>query len=184
MVALEILSALLNGGYALGLAIGKRWAWPLGLFGTLAGVVVLFGAKLYAESVLNLGYAVLAVYGWMQWGGTAAVRDRSTHRIPEFTAALMLAVATALLMKSATDNPRPLADGLMFAGGILGTWWQAQRDRINWLIWIVLNAVGLWLYADRGLWAYSAYSAVMALVSVWGWFRWSAPAKTDQASEL
>ena len=183
MEALEILSALLNGGYALGLAIGKRWAWPLGLFGTLAGVAVMFDAKLYAESVLNLGYAVLAVYGWMQWGSTAAVRDRSRYRIRELGATLILAVATALLMKLATDNPRPLADGVMFAGGILGTWWQAQRDRTNWLIWIALNVTGNLLYSDLGLWAYAAYSAVMAVVSVWGWFRWSAPAKTDQASE-
>lgn len=181
MEALEILSALLNGGYALGLAIGKRWAWPLGFFGTLAGVVVLFDAKLYAESLLNLGYAALAVFGWLQWGRSELKSSgRSTY---DFMLAVGLALSTAFLMKAATDNPRPLADGVMFAGGILGTWWQVKRERLNWIIWMTLNGVGVWLYADRGLWIYAAYSAVMAVVSVWGWFRWSAPAKTDQASE-
>ena len=183
MEALEILSALLNGGYALGLAIGRRWAWPLGLFGTLAGVAVLFDAKLYAESVLNLGYAVLAVLGWVRWGQTEfkPLVGRLTN---DFITAVGLALATAYLMNAATDNPRPLADGIMFAGGILGTWWQVKRERLNWIIWITLNGVGVWLYADRGLWVYAAYSAVMAGVSVWGWFRWAESLKNSKASEL
>ena len=181
MLALEISSALLNGGYALGLAIGRRWAWSLGFFGTLAGVAVLFDAKLYAESLLNLGYAVLAVLGWVRWG-RAEFKSLVGSLTNDFIVAVGLALATAYLMNAATDNPRPLADGIMFAGGILGTWWQVKRERLNWIIWITLNGVGAWLYADRGLWVYAAYSAVMAVVSVWGWFRWGEPFKKSKAS--
>jgi nicotinamide mononucleotide transporter len=177
MGALEILSALLNGGYALGLAIGRRWAWPLGFLGSLTGAVVLFDAKLYAESVLNLGYAALAVVGWVRWGRSEWNQDSSVQRGSDLAFTFGLAAATALLMQWATDNPRPMADGVMFAGGILGTWWQAKRDRMNWLIWIALNSVGIWLYSDRGLWVYAAYSAAMVLVSVWGWFRWAQTTK-------
>jgi nicotinamide riboside transporter PnuC len=54
----------------------------------------------------------------------------------DFIIAVGLALATAYLMNAATDNPRPLADGIMFAGGILGTWWQVKRERLNWIIWI------------------------------------------------
>jgi nicotinamide mononucleotide transporter len=180
MFALEITSALLNGGYALGLALGRRWAWPLGFLGTLAGVVVLFDAKLYAESLLNLGYAVLAVVGWIRWG---QIQFKPLGRITsDLVVAVGLALATAYLMNAATDNPRPLADGIMFAGGILGTWWQVKRVRLNWIIWITLNGLGIWLYADRGLWFYAIYSAVMAVVSVWGWFRWAEPIKNPKAS--
>lgn len=181
MLALEISSALLNGGYALGLAIGRRSAWPLGFFGTLAGVAVLFDAKLYAESLLNLGYAVLAVLGWVRWG-RAEFKSLVGSLTNDFIVAVGLALATAYLMNAATDNPRPLADGIMFAGGILGTWWQVKRERLNWIIWITLNGIGAWLYADRGLWVYAAYSAVMAVVSVWGWFRWAEPFKKSKAS--
>ena len=181
MLALEISSALLNGGYALGLAIGRRWAWPLGFLGTLAGVAVLFDAKLYAESLLNLGYAVLAVFGWVRWGRTE-FKPAVGRRTNDFIMAAGLALATAYLMNAATDNPRPLADGIMFAGGILGTWWQVKRERLNWIIWITLNGIGVWLYADRGLWVYAAYSAVMAGVSVWGWFSWAEPLKNSKAS--
>jgi len=181
MLALEISSALLNGGYALGLALGRRWAWPLGFLGTLTGVFVLFDAKLYAESLLNLGYAMLAVFGWVRWGQT---EFKSLGRLSDdFIVATGLALATAYLMSATTDNPRPLADGIMFAGGILGTWWQVKRERLNWIIWITLNGVGTWLYADRGLWVYATYSAAMAVVSVWGWFRWSAAFKTERANE-
>jgi nicotinamide riboside transporter PnuC len=100
----------------------------------------------------------------------------------DLVVAVGLALATAYLMNAATDNPRPLADGIMFAGGILGTWWQVKRVRLNWIIWITLNGLGIWLYADRGLWFYAIYSAVMTVVSVWGWFRWAEPIKNPKAS--
>lgn len=182
MEALEIMSALLNGGYALGLANGKRWAWPLGFLGTIAGVVVLFHAKLYAESVLNIGYAVLAVYGWVQWGKAWNPYTPSRSRLRDIGSAWLVVIITSLVMKYLTNNPRPISDAFMFGGGILGTWWQAQRERANWLVWIMLNSCGIWLYASLGLFAYAGYSAVMAAVSVWGWFRWGDPSKTDQAN--
>lgn len=171
MLALELASALLNGGYAIGLALRKRWAWPLGFLGTMLGTLVFFEAKLYAESALNLGYAGLAVAGWFAWqhrphslGGAQRLRDA--------VAAVALAVSIGVLMARFTDNPRPFTDAVLFSGGILGTLWQVKGDRGNWPLWIAVNAASTWLYLDRGLNAYAAYSALMTLVAFWGWRHW------------
>jgi nicotinamide mononucleotide transporter len=180
--AIEILSALLNVGFVLGLAFRVRWAWVLGFFGSTLAVILLFDSKLYAESLLNLSYALLAVYGWFSWGRPASALGPIISRPIALVLMLGLAVGLAWLMITHTDNPRPLADAIMFSGGILGTLWQVQRDRWNWPLWLVLNGIGIWLYADRGLWAYAMYSGLMAGLACWGWFRWGSEVNAAKAT--
>ncbi|MEY3102674.1 MAG: hypothetical protein RL558_951, partial [Bacteroidota bacterium] len=48
MFAIEILSALLNVGFVVVLALRIRWAWVLGFFGSSLAVILLFDSKLYA----------------------------------------------------------------------------------------------------------------------------------------
>ena len=173
MLAIEILSALLNVGFVVVLALRIRWAWVLGFFGSSLAVILLFDSKLYAESLLNVSYALLAVYGWFSWGRPASASGPIISRPRGLLLTLILAVAIACLMIRHTDNPRPLADAVMFSGGLLATLWQVQRDRWNWPLWLALNGIGIWLYADRGLWVYALYSGLMAGLACWGWFRWS-----------
>jgi len=180
--AIEILSALLNVGFVVVLALRIRWAWVLGFFGSSLAVILLFDSKLYAESVLNGSYAILAVYGWFTWGRSESASGPLLGRPLALLLTLILAVAIAWLMARHTDNPRPNADALMFSGGILGTLWQVQRDRWNWPLWLFLNGIGVWLYADRGLWVYAMYSGLMAGLACWGWFSWRSDANAAKAT--
>ncbi|MBM3434244.1 MAG: nicotinamide mononucleotide transporter [Bacteroidetes bacterium] len=171
MHALEWCSALLNGGYALGLAYRKRWAWPLGFLGTLLAIAVMFEAKLYAESALNLAYAALALLGWFAWSPSERFALRA-HRLRDASWAFGMAVGVSWVMRSLTDNPRPIWDAVLFSGGLLATWWQVCGDRWNWTLWLILNLAGIYVYADLGLEVYAAYSGMMALAAAWGWYRW------------
>jgi nicotinamide mononucleotide transporter len=173
VLAIEILSALLNVGFVVVLALRIRWAWVLGFFGSSLAVILLFDSKLYAESLLNVSYALLAVFGWFSWGRPASASGPIISRPLALLLTLILAVAIAWLMARHSDNPRPFADAVMFSGGLLATLWQVQRDRWNWPLWLALNGIGIWLYADRGLWVYALYSGLMAGLACWGWFHWS-----------
>ena len=60
------------------------WCWPAAFISSALAVIVLFEARLYSESGLNVFYAVIAVYGWYQWrygghgpGGSGNKRARS-----------------------------------------------------------------------------------------------------------
>ena len=182
MLAIEILSALLNLSFVVVLALRIRWAWVLGFFGSSLAVILLFDSKLYAESLLNSSYALLAVFGWFSWGSPASASVPIISRPLGLLLTLALGVGLAWLMIRHTDNPRPFADALMFSGGILGTLWQVQRDRWNWPLWLALNGFGIWLYADRGLWVYAMYSGLMAVLACWGWFRWRSEANSAKAT--
>ncbi len=183
MLAIEILSALLNLSFVVVLALRIRWAWVLGFFGSSLAVILLFDSKLYAESLLNVSYALLAVYGWFSWGRPASASGPIISRPIGLLLTLGLTLGIACLMIRHTDNPRPLADAVMFSGGLLATLWQVQRDRWNWPLWLALNGIGVWLYADRGLWVYALYSGLMAGLACLGWFRWGSEVKASKAIE-
>src|SRR5258707_1323658 len=43
------------------------WLYPAGIAATALSMYALFNVKLYAESLLNLYYLVMSVYGWWYW---------------------------------------------------------------------------------------------------------------------
>ena len=67
---IEILAAVLAVAYLL-LAIRQSiGCWAAAFVSSCLYVWVLFGARLYMESVLNGFYAAMAVYGYWQWRGS------------------------------------------------------------------------------------------------------------------
>ena len=43
------------------------WCWPCAFVSSVLTIVVMAGARLYAEAALNVFYAAMAVYGYVQW---------------------------------------------------------------------------------------------------------------------
>ncbi len=66
---IEIIAAVLAVVYLL-LAIRQSiGCWAAAFVSSCLYVWVLFGARLYMESVLNAFYAAMAIYGYWQWRG-------------------------------------------------------------------------------------------------------------------
>jgi nicotinamide mononucleotide transporter len=42
----------------------------------------------------------------------------------------------------------------------------------NWPIWIVINAISVYVYATQGLWLYTALYAFFFFNAFWGWWEW------------
>ena len=174
----EIISALLNAAYVVGMLRQRIWAWPAGLVGCLVGAWVMYQSALYAEVLLYLIYSAMAVYGWVMWTRPQAqgltVRTFKNRR-PWFVFALTGLLGTlsmGWLMSEWTDNPRPFVDAAMFSFSVLATLWQVQKRLENWYVWIVINAIGVWLYLDRDMVYYMAYSALLFAMSARGLREW------------
>ena len=77
---IEILAAVLAVAYLL-LAIRQSiGCWVAAFVSSCLYVWVLFGARLYMESVLNGFYAAMAAYGFWQWRERAAGAVLRVHR--------------------------------------------------------------------------------------------------------
>ena len=70
----EVLAVVLAVVYLV-LAIRQNiWCWAAAAISTLLYLYIMFEARLYMESVLQLFYLAMAAYGWHQWrrGGEGA----------------------------------------------------------------------------------------------------------------
>ena len=45
----------------------------------------------------------------------------------------------------------PQLDAFTTVFSVVGTWWMIQGDPTNWLYWMVIDAVSIYLYAKRGM---------------------------------
>jgi nicotinamide mononucleotide transporter len=144
---------------------------------------VLFQARLYSESGLNVFYAAIAVYGWYQWryggqapGGAAAVLPIGTWPLRTHVLALggiaLAGAAVGWLLHRYTAAAFPYADSWVTVASIVTTYMVARKIIENWPYWLVIDSVSLYLYVLRGLNLYAALFALYLVLVVIGWYRW------------
>ncbi len=180
---LEAVGVLFSIAYLV-LAIRESiWCWPAAFISSALAVIVLFQARLYSESGLNVFYAGIAVYGWYQWryggrgpGGAAATLPIGTWPLRAHALALggiaVGGAAVGWLLHRYTAAAFPYVDSWVTVASIVTTYMVARKLIENWPYWLVIDSVSLYLYVLRGLNLYAALFALYLVLVVIGWYRW------------
>ena len=177
----EAMGAFLSVLYLV-LAIRENlWCWPAAFLASVLTVVVMFGARLYSEAALNVFYAAMAVYGWYQWrygGRVHGARELPIGVWPLKIHALAIGGSLALsavigwLMSRHTDAAYPYLDAFVTVSSVVTTYMVARKILENWLYWLVVDSLSLYLYAQRGLNFYVGLFALYLVLVVIGFVRW------------
>lgn len=194
MTLTEIPEALLAGFEALsaweiaavGLAVvylllairQSRWCWPAAIASAFIYLFIMFGARLYMQSVLQLFYIAMAVYGWVCWrqGGAGddlpviswSARD---HVRPVLIIVGSGAILGALMLQY-TDAAAPWLDALAASGAVVTTWMVARKILQNWIYWFVIDLGLAWLYASQGLWLTALLFLAYLVLIIVGYRSW------------
>lgn len=158
MFAWEILAVVLAVTYLV-LAIRQNiWCWAAAAVSTLIYLFIMFEARLYMESILQLFYLAMAAYGWHQWRARGAPGEElavSTwpplYHLFAIGTVLILVVASGHLLSTYSNAALPHLDSLTTWGAVVATWMVARKILENWLYWFVIDAVSVGLYLNRGL---------------------------------
>jgi nicotinamide mononucleotide transporter len=157
------------------------WCWPAALIASLLSVVVLFGARLYSEAGLNVFYAVMAVYGWYQWryGGRREGATELSIGVWSWRAhalvlggVVLVSMAIGAVMSGYTAAAFPYLDAFVTVASIVTTYMVAKKILENWLYWLVIDSLSLYLYLSRELHLYAGLFALYLVLVVIGWYRW------------
>lgn len=154
-----------------GVARQRLWNWPVSIANNIAFGFLFVTAGLYAETLLQAVFAVIAVYGWWAWkhGGTGATELPVRRTFPAEAWALVIlgaagTVGVALLLTHGTDSQVPWPDGFVLAASLVATYGQARKILESWWVWIVIDLVSVPLYVSRGLYLTAVlYTAFLAL---------------------
>ena len=186
----ELAAVVLSLAYLI-LAIRQNiLCWPAAILSCIIYIVIMYDAGLYMESVLQLFYIGMAVYGWVHWargrGRVAGGSDRqgqhhaelrvvdwpvAFHFLPLLVVALLTALSGAWLSAN-TEAAYAYLDSFTTWGAIVATWMVARKVLQNWHYWLVIDSVALYLYFNRELYLTAVLFCVYIALIFIGYQSW------------
>jgi nicotinamide mononucleotide transporter len=167
-------------------------AWPLAISSSALYLLVFWQARLYGDAGLQVLFIAVALWGWWQWlrghqadGSLLRVRYLPARgQLVLIAAFVVLWPATGLFLLHATDTDVPWWDAFPTAGSVIGQWLLARKYVENWPAWIAVNAVGVALFAYKGLWLTVGLYALFLVMAAGGWLAWHRLATARPARTL
>jgi nicotinamide mononucleotide transporter len=177
----EILAVALAVAYLV-LAIRQNiWCWAAAAVSTLLYLFIMYQARLYMESVLQLFYLAMAAYGWYQWrrgGDDGAELKVSTwpvrYHLIAIGSVLLLVMVSGELLSRYSDAALPFLDSLTTWGAVVATFMVTRKILENWIYWFVIDAVSIGLYFSRELYFTAALFTAYLVMIVIGYRSWRA----------
>jgi nicotinamide mononucleotide transporter len=179
---MEMTAAVLAVLYLL-LAIRQRLScWVAAFISSCLYVVVMFGARLYMESVLNAFYAVMAAYGWWQWRGGGDKGERGAPVVRRWPLArhaagllgiVVLASVNWYFLSRFTQAASPFVDSMVTWSSVFATFLVARKVYENWYWWLIIDSVSLCLYYLRHLYLTVLLFALYLIMIIIGMRQWS-----------
>ena len=152
--------------------------WYAAFISTAIFLHVFWQVDLYMESGLQVFYLLMAVYGWWSWrhqGPNSEPLRISTWRWQWHLAAIsIVAVATIVsgTLLATTDQRLGYVDSFTTWSAVITTFMVARKILENWIYWLVIDSVSIYLYLDRELYFTALLFAAYIIIIFFGWFSW------------
>ena len=156
----------------------NRWGWVAGALSSSIYVLIAARARLPMQSLLQVYYVVMAVYGWFSWKRNAEEQGGRIFRWPIrrhlLVAVLLLAASslTARFLARQTQAAWPLLDSLTTWSSLLATWMLARSVLENWYYWIFADVIMVCLFMQQGYPYTAGLFFVYIVVSCFGLRSW------------
>lgn len=191
MLAWEALAVLLAITYLV-LAIRQNiWCWAAAAISTMIYLFIMFQAKLYMESVLQLFYLAMAAYGWYQWrrhGEGKKVLQVTTwplsYHVFAIGSVLLLVFVSGHLLGQYSDAALPHVDSFTTWGAVIATYMVARKILENWVYWFVIDAVSVGLYLSRGLLLTALLFVLYLVLIIMGYRSWKASMQAANMNDV
>lgn len=174
----ELLAVVLALVYLILAARLNLWCWPAAFVSTAIYLWLFAERQLYQQALLQIFYLAMAVYGFVQWRAGMHARDGAIARwsakqhAVAVVSVLVLTLVTGVLEARYTDAPMPYLDAFTTWGSVVTTWMVARRVLENWLYWIVVDGVLVYVSFASGLIATAGLFLLYLGIVIAGYFAW------------
>ena len=171
--SLEILASLFGFVYIILIVQKKPIGWFFGFVSSLIYIEVCFTNELYIQTGLQAIYALVGVFGFFRWQmkGISIRAISFKNRLIVLVSGLVASMILGYLF-SKSNQVLPYLDALISVFGIIATYLTTDKRVENWLIWMVINVLSIYLFAYQSLYFSVALFSVYFIVSFWGYLNW------------
>jgi nicotinamide mononucleotide transporter len=191
LLAREVVGNLFGLASAL---LGMRrlvWAWPIGLVGNILLFTVFVSGELsnvttdplWGQAGRQVFFAAVSLYGWWRWsrasraggagdGGAITPRWATTAERLQLIALGVAGYAVAYAVLLRIGSYGPPTEAWILAGSMLATYGMARGWVEFWLVWILVDVVGVTTLVNAGYYPTAGMYLFYAFFVVVGFFVW------------
>ena len=150
--------------------------WGAAAISVILYIYICYTAQLYPETGLQVFYLLMSFYGYHQWN-----KNDSTLKIQQWTTTkhlLILLIGASLTFLMGfyftiyTNAAMPLVDSFTTVFSVFATYMVTKKVLGNWLYWIVIDIVSVYLYFSRDLHLTSLLFIMYTVIAIFGYFSW------------
>lgn len=197
---LELVAMLLALAYVILAAQGSLWCWPAAFISTALYTIIFYDVLLLMDSALNAYYLVMAVYGYWAWrknSSTGTIQNQSVKNTPIaitswsgerhlkiFFCLTIISLILGYVVANYTPASFPYLDTFTTVFAIFATYLITQKVLENWLYWVVIDAVSIYLYIEKGLIPTTVLFIIYVAIALYGYFKWLAIYRRSKIDEI
>ena len=191
--SLELLATVLALTYTVLAIRHSLWCWPAALLSTLLTLQIMLQSQLFTDALLQLYYAAMALYGWWRWRQlqqcSAAERGpvyewRWQKHVMLIAITAMAGLVLGALMANYTHAEFAWLDAQTTVFSVMATWLVARKLVSNWLYWVVIDAVSIYVYAEKHLYFLTGLFMLYTVIAIVGYFIWRSHYQQQPAVSL
>lgn len=185
---LELLAMLLALAYVILAALGSIWCWPAAFFSTAIYTYVFYDVSLLMDSALNIYYLIMALYGYWLWKKDSTNNEHASLGIVSWQLSFhlkagailtMVSVVLGYVMANYTPAHFPYLDTFTTVFAVFATYLVTQKVLENWLYWLAIDAVSIYLYLAKDLTPTVVLFSIYMVIATFGYVKWHSLYKTN-----
>lgn len=166
-------------------AINNIWNWPIAIISTVITIYLMATKALYADMLQYSYLTIINIYGWYVWSQKRGQEDkrpvaRISHRQIWWTIAAVVCITPALGFTLITFAAKlryqppayPYLDSFCTVVSLSAQVLMARKILENWLIWVFVDVIYVYIYINKDLQAFAAMFAVYIVIAMFGYFDW------------
>nr|WP_315145134.1 nicotinamide riboside transporter PnuC [uncultured Flavobacterium sp.] len=167
--------------------------FPTGLVSTSIYAYLLWQWELLGDSMINVYYFVMSLYGWYHWTRKKGDEvefpiSRTTNKdkiygLFIFCSTIIFVIVVYLYFGKFTTW-YSYVDTLLTAIFFVGMWLMAKRKIENWIFWIIGDCISIPLYFAKGYTFTSLQYVIFTIIAFYGYLEWKKILDKTQKQEL
>ena len=153
--------------------------WYAALISSLLYIYIMFQAGLVMESILQIFYVLMAIYGYLHWNNMISVDSdlsiKSWNKINHLYSiglVILLSTFSGILLERYTQAVLPFLDAFTTFGAIITTYMVAKKIIENWIYWFVIDSISIYLFLSRELYLTALLFFIYLVIIIFGYISW------------
>ena len=153
--------------------------WYAAGISSLLYIYIMYQADLIMESILQIFYVLMAVYGWLQWkniiNSDVSLSIKRWSKVKHFysiSSVIILSIFTGIVLSNNTNAALPFLDAFTTWGAIISTYMVTKKIIENWIYWFVIDSVSIYLFISRELYLTAILFFIYLIIIIFGYVSW------------